>query len=694
MKKLKRMMSAMLIGGMLLSIAPPAAAATNELIMTDSSYITSGAVLKNYTWDIADGNVKASVIEIDLTNPYVQLEVIPGQGKFTQRTSVSKMAGRTGALAAVNGDFYNTKAEGAPIGTTYINGKLASSQSYLNGVYCLGITTDRTAYIEPFGFSGKVTSPSTGVSFPLSGLNKTVYWEETTGAHSHIDRLHLYDDLWGGVTRGQDSYVGVPAEVLIQNNIVADISYEGAFPYPVPDNSYILHGDGVAKDYIINNIQIGDSIFIDYEVTPNQNWSMVIGGHALLVDQGQPVEYTKDLSALKGIRARTAAGISQDGKTVYIIAVEGRTSASKGITLGNLSLLMTNLGIWKAVNLDGGGSTTIVSRPLGETATKQVLAVEGHATERNVVEALGVFSTAPAGAIKGIMIEGAQQLLVGESATYDLKAYDEYYNTTHTATINLAESNGLGSFNYRTFQAEKPGTTSIVATSGMASASLAVKVIGKDDLSKLEVTMADHGSMADGSTHQLAVKATLLDGSVKTVGTNALQWQVEGFDGTIDENGVLTIHSMGDAKEGIITASYDGFSSTLTLDFAGAKAITLQIGSNLLTKEGQTLTMDVAPMIVNDRTMVPIRFISETLGGEVNWVDEDEMQKTVVIYNGMLLELPIQSTEIYVNGEIKTIDVPSQIINDRTMVPLRAIVEGLGMKVDYAADTQTITIRQ
>ena len=85
----------------------PAAAATNTLTMTSSSPITAGAVLKNYTWDISDGMVKAAVLEIDLTNPYVQLEVVPGKGKFTQRSTVSAMANRTDAIAMVNGDFYN-----------------------------------------------------------------------------------------------------------------------------------------------------------------------------------------------------------------------------------------------------------------------------------------------------------------------------------------------------------------------------------------------------------------------------------------------------------------------------------------------------------------------------------------------------------------------------------------------------------
>ena len=80
-------------------------------------------------------------------------------------------------------------------------------------------------------------------------------------------------------------------------------------------------------------------------MTPDKDWQMVIGGHALLVDNGQTVPYTKDLASLGGVRARTAVGISADGSKVYIAAVEGRTYESAGLSLDNLAscLLYTSV---------------------------------------------------------------------------------------------------------------------------------------------------------------------------------------------------------------------------------------------------------------------------------------------------------------------------------------------------------------
>ncbi len=689
----KKVISLVLAGAMLFTTCMPAAAASNALTMHDSSPITSGATLTNYTWDISDGKVKAAVLEIDLTDPYVELEVVPGKGKFTQRTTVTNMANRTDAVAMVNGDFYNTKAEGAPIGTTVINGKLVSSQSYLTGVYCLGITSDDKAYIDQFSFKGDVTAKN-GESYGLSGLNKTFYWEETTSLHSHLGRMHLYSDMWGGSKRGMDSYVGVPAEVLVKNNEVIEVAFDGGFDTAVPEGCYILHGDGNAAEFLKNNMEVGDRIEIDYTYAPVKNWKMVIGGHALLVDQGRPVSYTKDLSALGGVRARTAAGISKDGTKVYIVAVEGRTSSSKGITLGNLSLLMTKLGVWKAVNLDGGGSTTMVSRPLGSTERERVINPEKNGSERSVVEGLGVFSTAPAGQTKGITISGAQRLLIGESADYTLRAYDQYYNPVKNINnIELKETSGLATLKNGKLTAVKAGTATLKAVHGSVSTTLPVTIIGKDGISKIDLSI-DNTNFADGSTHQLKANVTLKDGTKKDVSAAALNWSVEGVGGTldasIDANGRLTIGKIGNVSKGVVKASYDGFEATLPLKLFDADTIQLTIDSKTLIKNNQTVTMDVAPSIINGRTMVPVRFIAEALDGMVDW--NEELQCAYIALNGNMVEMPIQSNVIYVNGDPVTIDTPPQIVNSRTMIPLRAAAEGLGLQVNYNDATRTITI--
>lgn len=87
----------------------------------------------------------------------------------------------------------------------------------------------------------------------------------------------------------------------------------------------------------------------------------------------------------------------------------------------------------------------------------------------------------------------------------------------------------------------------------------------------------------------------------------------------------------------------------------------------------------VAPVIKDDRTLVPLRFIAESFGAEVGW---DETTKTVMeTKDGNIIKLVIGGDIINRNGkDIKT-DIPAQVFNDRTFIPLRALVENLDKKV-------------
>ena len=689
MRKMKKTISLFLAGVMVFLTCAPAFAASNTLTLVSSETITSGATLKNYTWDISDGRVKAAVLEIDLTNPYVQLEVVPGKGQFTQKATVSQMANRTDAVAMVNGDFFNMKAEGAPIGTTVIDGELVSSQSYVTGVYCLGVTKGRKAHIEPFTFEGNVVA-SNGQKRNLSGLNKTFYWEETTKLHSHIGKLHLYNDMWGGKKRGMDSYVGVPAEVMVKNNQVTAVAFNGGFNSSVPKDSYIIHGDGGAADYLKQNFHVGDRVQINYKYTPEEDWDMVIGGHALLVDNGRTVPYTKDVNVLGGVRARTAAGISRDGNTVYIVAVEGRTKDSRGISLGNLSVLMTKLGAWKALNLDGGGSTTMVSRPLGETEREKVIYPENKGAERNVVVGLGVYSSAPKGQVKGIEVNGPKTLTIGESGTYSYKAYDEYYNpVTDKSSIRLSESNGLGTVNGNTFTAKQSGTANLKASAGSASTTYPVKVIGKNDLKTIKITK-DKNPVVNNSNHQFKAQLVLKDGTVKTPKAGAIQWGIEGINGSMNQNGLLTLNQNSNVKDGYVTATYDGFKASFKLHFPQPGEVVMTIDSKALVKDGKIRQMDVAPTITNSRTMLPVRFIAEALNGKVDW--NPQKRTAYISYEGRKVQIAIGSSVMKVNGKDVKIDTPAKIMNGRTMIPIRAVAEGMGLRVDYDAPSRTVII--
>ena len=103
---------------------------------------------------------------------------------------------------------------------------------------------------------------------------------------------------------------------------------------------------------------------------------------------------------------------------------------------------------------------------------------------------------------------------------------------------------------------------------------------------------------------------------------------------------------------------------------------------------GNYLETDVAPIIVNDRTFVPLRAIFEALGTEVDW---DETTSTVTASKeGLVVKTTIGDSNIYVNGLKTTMDVASVIVDGRTLVPVRFVSEAFGCQVEW--DSQRFSV--
>lgn len=100
--------------------------------------------------------------------------------------------------------------------------------------------------------------------------------------------------------------------------------------------------------------------------------------------------------------------------------------------------------------------------------------------------------------------------------------------------------------------------------------------------------------------------------------------------------------------------------------------------------EGEQLTFpDTDPILIDNRTMVPFRTIFETLGFEVEWIDGD-IRKAIGKKEGLTIELTIDSDKAVVNGNTVELDVPAQIHQGRTLVPLRFVSENSGYVVYFA----------
>ena len=124
--------------------------------------------------------------------------------------------------------------------------------------------------------------------------------------------------------------------------------------------------------------------------------------------------------------------------------------------------------------------------------------------------------------------------------------------------------------------------------------------------------------------------------------------------------------------------------------------INLTIGRSTYTVNQVTKTMDVSPIILDGRTLLPFRYVAEAIGAQVRW--DAATKKVTVSLNNTVIELWIDNPIARVNGVEKRIDPgnlsvkPIVIPPGRTMLPIRFISENLGCSVDWNAQTQEVKI--
>lgn len=104
----------------------------------------------------------------------------------------------------------------------------------------------------------------------------------------------------------------------------------------------------------------------------------------------------------------------------------------------------------------------------------------------------------------------------------------------------------------------------------------------------------------------------------------------------------------------------------------------------------EKLWFDQPPIMENNRVLVPLRVIFETLGADIEW---DGTTQTVTAVRGETnISLQIDSNMMYKNGEVIELDVPARLLNDRTLVPIRAVSEAMEAKVEWIQKDKTVVI--
>lgn len=276
------------------------------------------------------------------------------------REAVGDLAARRGAVAALNGDFF--PFTGDPLGLQITDGELYSEPH--PGRSAFGITREGRTLWGPVRFTASVRAADR--SFPIHGINRS----------RKSDELILYTPRYGADTGTRGTGIEVVVEWLEQDlrpgvavrGTVSQVA-EAQGATPIPAEGLVLSGHGTAAAFL-KGIGLGDAVMIRMDLVgeEGQNWNeawQAIGGGPRLLKKGEVAltpegeGFGKDV--LKGRAPRSAIGITRSGEWV-LAAVDGRQWISAGMTLPELATWLRDEGVVDAINLDGGGSTTLFLR--------------------------------------------------------------------------------------------------------------------------------------------------------------------------------------------------------------------------------------------------------------------------------------------------------------------------------------------
>lgn len=357
--------------------------------------IAPGVQYQPFTADTPDGSYQGHLIRADLWHPLVSAGLLyPGSVAAT--APVSALADGKRAVAAINGDFFNIGQTGAPVGPAIVDGKALKAAvpdrqrhgpdmppGYTNDDG-FGITWDGRGVLTDLRISGKAVG-ATG-SFELDALNQYAIT---------VDGIGVFDHHWGPVSRdravcGTDTNRNGPCsenvtEVHVTNGRVSQVSDAPGSGQIARDTVVLLGRDAGATR--LSELSEGDRLRVHYGLNEERGaWlRTAIGGFPIVADGHRLTGV--DAAALA---PRSAVGAAPGGRVLYLVAIEGRGAAGAGVSLASLADIMIQLGSRIAVNLDGGGSTTLVTRSPGDSNATVRNTLSGGA-ERLVPNALGIY---------------------------------------------------------------------------------------------------------------------------------------------------------------------------------------------------------------------------------------------------------------------------------------------------------------
>ncbi len=497
------------------------------------------------------------IVQADLSQQFLEVHTLLGGGEMMSRRQLTGIVGTEHmeigrAVAAVNGDFFSLASKsGLPLGLHVTDGELVTFPDQDRSVFYTA--SDGTMHIERlkanFWLRGPPAGPgqASAILLKFSAMNTPpqyagmVLFTPRFGAQTQADMSTLQIALVGLTDR-----IHPNAEV---NARIASIA--NAASQTIPPDGAVIAARGVSA-YVLRKLKVGDEVTLSLKVEPTDasETPMLPGGQILQAISGGPRIMRDGAVSVEAGRERFAesfatmrhprTGIGIRNGTLVMVTVDGRQPGySEGMTLYEFAKLFADLGCNDAMNLDGGGSTTMVVRD-------RVVNSPSGGVQRAVVNALGLISVAPIGPPIQIAIEPREfSVLSGERVALHLTGLDQYYNPVPVKTDGVewdvvstlgAVSSGAV-FTGATVKSPTMGLV-MVKMGTMTASSIAHVTPGPARV----VVTPSRVALNPGATQQFVMQAYDRDGDPLNVSPGRTTWRVESPEtaGKINQSGLFT----------------------------------------------------------------------------------------------------------------------------------------------------------
>lgn len=452
--------------------------------------------VKHIQQNYQSGSVKefVNVLDLNLSNQYIDLELgIPDPLNTLKTTSSrarenSKLGHQV--VGAVNASFF--LSDGLPANLLSKNNEIinygilgTNTESPTQSPVAFGISKDGKAIAD--NFNANLSFKVNGKEYKIDRINNSrpngttvLYTPEMTSTGTGIWGLEII------VTSASQNMNSIHFGDQITGIVSEMTTYGGSGNSTIPKDGFVISVQSKeVADELKKNLQIGSPIEVN--LTIDEKWmdsEFILAAGPLLVKNGKVnISMPTTTNFVKGRNPRTAVAIDSTGTRVFLVTVDGRQSSSTGTSLTDLASHLISMGATSAINLDGGGSTTMVVREPG-LVYPTIINRPSDGYERRVSAILQVVNTAPAGKLKSFKIDSSVKTVLKDTSIplNIVKAYDEYFNpvTLDSSSVNWRVEGDIGHINGTAFTATKKGKGKIIAEYQGVIAEFSVEVISQD----------------------------------------------------------------------------------------------------------------------------------------------------------------------------------------------------------------------